>query len=114
MVVQLPSTESGMMKVVSNTIISAIPSTPRVNRTPQVGIHTMSIGACHPVLAGSNDHQRPIETTNSSTNNQSATWRAAGVSTPAAVVAGSRTGSNSTITAPTSGIASSAGSTQRL
>ncbi len=103
-----------MMKVVNNTIISAIPSTPSVKRTPQVGIQPISIGACHPVSAGLNDHQSPIETTNSSTNSQSATWRAAGVSTPAAVAAGSRTGSSSTITAPTSGIASSAGSTQRL
>ena len=72
MLVQLPRTESGMMKVVSSTIISAIPSTPSVKRTPHVGIHPVSIGACHPVSAGLNDHHSPSETMNSSTKNQNA------------------------------------------
>src|SRR6266436_10174188 len=82
MLVQLPRTESGMMKVVSNTIINAMPSTPKVNRTPHVGIHAVSIGACQPLFAGLNDHQRPSETRNSRTKSHRATWRAAGVSMP--------------------------------
>ena len=49
MLVQLPSTASGMMNVVSSTIISAMPSMPSVKRTPHVGIHATSTAACQPV-----------------------------------------------------------------
>ena len=53
------------MKVVSSTIISAMPSRPSVKRTPHVGIHGTSNRCCQPVTAGSNAHQSPIESTNS-------------------------------------------------
>ena len=63
--VQLPIAESNMMKVVSSTIISAMPSRPSVKRAPHDGIHAMSNRCCQPVTAGSNAHQRPTESTNS-------------------------------------------------
>ena len=114
MFVQLPSVESGMMKVVRSTIISAMPSMPSVKRTPQLGIQDMSIDACQPLSAGLYDHHNPSETMNSRTKNQNATCRAAGLSTPAVPSAGSRAGSSRTTIAPTRGITSSAGSTQPL
>ena len=46
MLVQLPSTDSTMMNVVSSTIITAIPSIPMVNRIPHVGIHARSTMDC--------------------------------------------------------------------
>ena len=114
MLVQLPSVESGMMKVVSSTIINAIPSMPRLKRTPHVGIQAMSIDACQPFSAGLYDHHKPSETMNSRTKNQNATCRAAGLSTPFAPSAVSRVGSNNTAIAPTTGITSSTGRTQLL
>ena len=113
MLVQLPSTASGMMKVVSRTIINAMPSIPSVKRTPHVGIQAMSIEACQPLSAGLYDHQRPSDTTNSSRKNQKAICRAAGFSTPPSAPC-SRAGSASNATAPMSGISSSAGRTQLL
>src|SRR3954463_964657 len=102
-----------MMKVVSSTIISAMPSTPSVKRAPQLGIQGRSIAACQPVSAGVKDHHTPSETTNSSRKNQNATWRAAGVSTPPSVV-DSRAGISIRASAPTSGMMRSAGRTHPL
>ncbi len=72
MLVQLPRTARGMMKVVRSTIISAIPSIPIVKRTPQVGIQAASTDACQPVSDGLNDHQSPSDTMNSTTKIQTA------------------------------------------
>src|SRR5438128_11320639 len=100
-----------MMKVVSSTIISAIPSTPSVNRAPHVGIHGVSIDACQPASVGLNDHQRPSDTRNSSTKNQNATGRAAGLSTPPSVAGELWTGTMTKITDPIYGIANNARNT---
>ena len=61
-----------MMNVVSSTIISEMPSTPSVKRMPHASIHGTSNTACQPADAGSNDHQRPSETTNSSSERRTA------------------------------------------
>src|ERR1043166_6008826 len=74
MLVQPPSTASSMMKVVSSTIIAAMPSTPIVNRIPQLGIQGLSTTADQSA-EGSTLHQRPSETTNSTTKVAIATMR---------------------------------------
>jgi hypothetical protein len=115
MLVQLPSTDSSMMKVVRSTIMSAIPSMPIVKRMPHDGIQAKSTTDCHAVVAGSKLHHRPTETTNSMAKKSSASMR--GVE--ATPLATSSPGGRSRLTpcpqiaaAPSSGIRRSAGSTQ--
>ena len=112
MLVQLPKTVSGMMKVVSRIIISAMPSMPSVKRMPQVGIHCVSTAACHPVFAGLNDHQSPAETRNSTSRTKNAITRACPFDDSEPALLPEASPSTSSNTAPTSGMISSAGSTQ--
>ena len=112
--VQLPSTASGMMNVVSSTIIDAIPSTPTRNPTPQSVIHGRSTIACIPPSAGSSDHQRPSDTAKSTRKKASAMFRAADICWCAASRFPTVAPCSQRSSAPTRGIARSAGSTQRL
>jgi hypothetical protein len=106
--VQPPSIESGMRNVVSRIIITAIPSTPSVKRTPHCGIQRQSIVACIAVTLGSYDHHRPSETANSSSSVKNAMRRApSGLRLPADPCAQSAA-------APRSGMTSRTGSTQLL
>src|SRR5687768_3846002 len=75
MLVQLPSTASGMRKVVSRIIITDMPSTPRRNVAPHCGIHDAAKLDCHTGPVGSYDHHSPAESTNSSRRTIRATIR---------------------------------------
>ncbi len=115
MLVQPPSTASTITDVVSRIIISEMPSMPIVKLMPHVGIHGTLTMACHPAAAGSNDHQRPSDTTNSTTNVPSAIKRgAAAVPDATSSPPGAPPGSpcSQIATAPAAGTASSAGRTQ--
>jgi hypothetical protein len=118
MLVQLPSTASTIVSVVSRIITRAIPSMPTSNITPHDGIHGIVNRACHASLAGSNDHHRPTETTNSSRSvtNAIILGTAARPEATSSVTAGSRVPRpdvTSSASVPRSGNPSNAGITHR-
>src|ERR1043166_9095493 len=115
MLVQLPPTASSMMNVVNNAIMTAMPSTPIVNRMPHDGIHATSTSDCHPTLVGSKLHHSPSETMNSIANVTSAMSRGVAAipfatSSPAAPRC--RAPSSQINAAPMSGMMRSAGRIQ--
>src|SRR3989304_1438578 len=75
MLVQPPSTASGIRTAGSRMSISAMPSTPRMKRAPQNGIQRTLTYACHVAELGSTDHQSPAEITNSTRKYPSAITR---------------------------------------
>src|SRR5947208_1413012 len=107
-----------MIDVVSRIIMSAMPSMPSVKRMPHDGIHDRSNAACHADTVGSNDHHSPIDTMNSTSSVMNAIHRgalampAAISSLPGATPRRLGVGVSQMTAAPTTGIASSAGSTQ--
>src|SRR6476646_2912230 len=116
MLVQLPPTDNSMMNVVSRIIMTAMPSTPSVKRTPHDGIHGMSITDCHAAFAGSKLHHKPIETTNSIANVSSAMPRgldAVPFTTSSPSAALRRAPWNQITAAPASGTIRSTGRIQR-
>ena len=84
MYVQLPSDDNTMMNVVRRIIINAMPSMPMAKRTPHDGIHGISTANCQRASEGSNAHQRPNETMNSTRKVSKASVRA-GPATPVAI-----------------------------
>src|SRR3954471_11051651 len=116
MLVQLPPTASSMMNVVSRIIITAIPSTPIVKRTPHDGIQGMSIPDCQAAFAGSKLHQSPSETANSIAKVSSAMPRgldATPLTTSSPSVSRARAPWNQITAAPASGMIKSTGRIQR-
>src|SRR5687768_6900974 len=103
-----------MMKVVRRTIISAMPSRPSVKRIPHDGIQARSKECCQRSSAGSNDHHRPSDRTNSIAKNRVASVRGprAAPETTSSSPSAPRRPVNRTSSAPTTGIASSVGRIQ--